>query len=512
YEPKTMSSAKKATSGKQQGDNKQQHDVCSLPNCGQDAAGQGSHWDGPLCAAHLKRDADRFRESYYSYRQANIDGAMRRVAEQMDLTRGALFELTSDRANASDMFEEILEIVQRCRSTVIGRLDAKIDSMDASLKSLHFFEKLRADINGTEMSGDLVKSFQLSKKMQLALEDAPISDAWTDPVDSSVELVQKLLQETKTRAAIAEDADGAAMRSLLESAVPTANVLLTNYIQFVFNCNRTDGFFYSAQLVSKTQQNGFQALPSSCVLAVGNYGANWHIAFYSNELVVLSQRNQPSNNVVLVSAALVNHQQQIYMLGNNNSLIVTDLAGTQLRTIDNVQFQAEMPIIVNDMEKLYILGDGCINCLSLDTCELQDSMKLSKDTANVRHMTVSGRSLILATQSAVYRMSLSTKRCVKVWQSNSQNVLCVADIGSGFLAACENNGSVALLSSNRQLIKVIDLVPLGVNYLKTCANCGVSYVLQSISCCGASRESSSSFLLICSLSCNDRVLVRVSIC
>ncbi|PAA86988.1 hypothetical protein BOX15_Mlig034540g1 [Macrostomum lignano] len=279
-------------------------------------------------------------------------------------------------------------------------------------------------------------------------------------------------------------------------------------IAFVGLCYKTDGYFYSGQSLSKTCQPGFQALPRACVFVFCNSSRYPRcVSVYNFDGALLSRWSTPYE---VASGELVNHLQQCFLLNGSQSLTVTDLAGTQLRTIQHVQLGSVLGM-THDMDKLYILGHSGVQFMSLETCELQTKIKISHDIKEAHSIVHRNRSLIITTSSAVYRMSLRTHQFSKLYQSGSSNIRCVAELCSEFLAVCDSDGSVKILDGNGREIKVIELVSLGANYFTRCQNCGINYRLESVRCCSFSRESTSTLLLFLSLSCTHRVLVRLCI-
>ncbi|PAA86987.1 hypothetical protein BOX15_Mlig017407g1 [Macrostomum lignano] len=400
----------------------EQDKQCSLRSCYSQASGHGLYWEGPLCAEHLKKDEKQF-QLQLSAIKIETDESLAKVSQLIKNTRGAQFDLESDRADAADMFDSIMERVKQCRENVIGRLDSKIADLEQSLRSLSSVEQLSAEISAADAEGNALSSFRLRKEFNMSMVDAPNTNPWANIVDRGVQQVERLQQAVNTLAAEAEESDDD-LQSRWKSAVCVAKRTQccadSDWI-FTDVITNTDGLFCSKQSVSTTLQDGFYALPHSCILSVANgFTMNdWWFRIDSMDLNdVICQLQIPNNGIKLISGRLVNHIKRIFLLGKDEeilsmSIIMTDLTGAKLQTVQDVQF-GEKPSLTHDMEKLYILSDGYVNCHSLESLELQQSLKLPDHVKDARSVTVSGRSFILATPSAVHRMSLSTGDTVKL--------------------------------------------------------------------------------------------------
>ncbi|PAA86990.1 hypothetical protein BOX15_Mlig017959g3 [Macrostomum lignano] len=487
--------------------------TCSMTHCTEPSSGLGKFWSGQLCERHLAKDEKIFAGRYADIKSKNTE-PLAKTNELLKSNRGALFDLTSDRAEAADLFDAIFQRLQQCRENVIGRLDSKIDNVEQNLIALGFIEKLSVEIGEEEAKGVSTKGFRLHQEVQISLEDAPISEEFVDPVDNSVQQVLRLQQVVETFADEAEDPEDKKRNARLESAVPTVKVApnLTSNVFYVFAavCCNTTGYYFSAQAVRKTNQNGFQALPSGSTFCVANNNSQyWFFMVCRSDMQIISQWNVGNNGVQLASGTLVDHLQQIFLLGTNQSLIVTDLTGTQLRSVQNVQCQAPISL-THDMEKLYILSNGCVNCLSLESLELQQSLTLPDHVKDARSVTASGRSLILATPSAVHRLNIGTGGVKKLIDSQD---FCVAVIDSGLIAVFETNGNAVFLSSSGQRLKSFSLTNSGFNYVNYCQTCrqgNYNTTCQSIICSGAYLDSTSCFVLLVHRSCSHQLLGRVS--
>ncbi|PAA76308.1 hypothetical protein BOX15_Mlig014699g1 [Macrostomum lignano] len=397
----------------------------------------------------------------------------------------------------------------------MSRLDSKIDNVEQNLRALSFIEKLSVEIGEEEAKGVSTKGFRLHQEVQISLEDAPISEEFVDPVDNSVHQVLRLQQAVRTFADEAEDPEDKKRESRLKSAVPTVKMapnLLNNFLFILAAvCSNTAGYYFSAQAVTKTNQNGFQALPSGSTFCVANNSQYWFFMVCNSDMQIISQWNLGNNGVQLASGTLVDHLQQIFLLGTNQFLIVTDLTGTQLRSVQNVQCQAPISL-THDMEKLYILSNGCVNCLSLESLELQQSLTLPDHVKDARSVTASRHSLILATPSAVHRLNIGTGGVKKL--IDSQN-FCVAVIDSILIAVCETNGNAVFVSSSGQRLRSFTLSDYGFNYVNYCQACGRSrynnIICHSVICCGSYLDSTGCFVLLMHMSCGHQLLGRVSI-
>ncbi|PAA76306.1 hypothetical protein BOX15_Mlig022369g2 [Macrostomum lignano] len=489
--------------------------TCTMTRCTEPSSGLGKFWSGLLCDRHLVKDEKIFTKRYADIKSKNTE-VLSKTDELLKANRVALFDLTSDRAEAADLFDAIFQRLQQCRENVMSRLDSKIDNVEQNLRALGFIEKLSVEIGEEEAKGVSTKGFRLHQAVQISLEDAPISEEFVDPVDNSVQQVLRLQQAFETMAAEAENPEvqDKNLKARINSARPKVNVSNLPNISYEYIlaavCNNTAGYYFSSQAVSKTNQNGFQALPSGSTFCVAKASQYWFFMVCNSDMQIISQWNVGSNGVQLASGTLVDHLQQIFLLGTNRSLIQTNLSGAQLRSVHNVQFQPPLRL-THDMKKLYILSNGCVNCLSLGSLVLQQSLKLPDHLKDARSVAVSRRGLILSTPSAVHRLNICTGGVIKLM--DSQN-FCVAVIDSGLIAVFETNGNAVFVSSSGQRLKSFSLTNSGFNYVNYCQTCrqnNYNTTWQSIVCSGAYLDSTSCFVLLVHMSCGHRLLGRVSI-
>ncbi|PAA86086.1 hypothetical protein BOX15_Mlig034540g2 [Macrostomum lignano] len=197
--------------------------TCTMTHCTEPSSGLGIYWSGQLCKRHLAKEKKIFAKKYADVKSENTE-VLSKTDELLKANRGALFDLTSDRAEAADLFDAIFQRLQQCRENVMSRLDSKIDNVEQNLRTLGFIEKLSVDIGEEEAKGVSTKGFRLHQEVQISLEDAPISEEFVDPVDNSVHQVLRLQQAVETIADEAEDPDGEKLKARLESAVPTVKV------------------------------------------------------------------------------------------------------------------------------------------------------------------------------------------------------------------------------------------------------------------------------------------------